>query len=344
VAAYVTGTAVGPGAGDAFFQVLRTVMDANGWSEYDVISDSVGNRDIVFRGTAGDTTANNRPYIRVAMVSNAYSHRVYTDWDATTHVGTHQCGTGTGGATQDATFTYWIRVNEFAIAHCVKLGAVYYKSYAGFVRRAMPPAREGLTKTSSGYAAGTTTMNVDSDMTLKLKVGQKVVIYNHSNNSAGANFHNSEMLVVQSVASGSITFEYGSNFAYDAGAVIGWNPSPVVNFYINNNEVIIGSCLANMGHNGVYGGTTVHTCSVDPYIFASEVNSDPSDISLEYAPGVYIATLSSSTWGTGYHGYLYHYESAASSAQVKEDTMTDGINTYVVLGVSTTSVMLLGPT
>ena len=345
MAAYTTGTAVGPGAGDAFFQALRTHMGSNGWTEYDVITDIVGSRDIVFRSSALDSSADNRCYVRVTMATNNYSQRMYVDWDPVTHVGSRVAGTGTTTTTSDSSFTYWIRANGVSVGHCVKISATYYKSYFGFVRRTMPPARRGMTKTTSTYAAGTTTMNVASDLTTSLQAGQAVVIYNHGHNSASANYNNGEILEVLSVASGSITFKNATSYAYDSGAVIGWNAFPGIQVQMNNAEVGFGtSMLACMAHSGYYQAATVHTASGDLVLFASEGNTDPSDISLEYVPGLICSTMNSAAWGYGFHGILYHWEGAASSAQVKEDTMTDGVYSFVVLGVQTTGVMMLGPT
>lgn len=338
-AAYFTGTAANT---DGLFGTVRAALTANGWTEFDTPSDTVGNRDVIFKSTAGDADANNFCYLRLTAVSNVWSMRCYTDFDTTTSLGAREAAFLAQTALSSTSFTYFFRVNEFALGIVLKIGATYYKGYAGFVRRGMPQSKNGLTRTTAGYAAGVSTMTVFSNMTTRLKVGQRVVIYNRGESSASANFNNSEFVTILSIAAGSITFSAPTAFAYDTGAVIGWNPHPVVVLPFVTGEVIASTFYTTLYHDGTYVSNTSQTGSTDAVILAAESSADPDDVSLEYQGGVISATLTVAS-KTGFHGYLYHYEAAASGAQAKEDTMNDGDNTFIVVVVLTTAVMLLGP-
>jgi hypothetical protein len=277
--------------------------------------------------------------------TTGYSQRLYTDWDTTTQVGANEAGAGATQqiTLQDASFVYFVRMNEFAMAVCAKLGTAYHKGYCGFVRRGYPVSKGGMTKTTAGYAIGVSTMSVASDMTTKMKVGQKVLIYNHGEASASANFTNAEMMTILSIAAGSITFTAVTTKAFDTAAVIGTNCFPGITIYPATAEVLTANNYACFAHDGTRVSNITHTATSDQVILASEANADPDDVTQEYQGGVVVCTMSQAS-KTGFHGYLYHWEAAASGTQAKEDIMDDGDFVYTVLGVnSTTSVLLMGP-
>lgn len=340
MAAFSTGTAA---TTDAFFLALQTLMTANGWTVISTISNVVNNRDIVYRGAALDATAQNYIYLRLTWDGTYWSTRTYADWDTGTNTGSKGAGALSQSALALSSSSYWIRVNEYAIACCVKISATYYKMYGGYARRGLPNSKNGLTRTTAGYAAGVTSMNVASDMTTRLKVGQKVVIYNNSHSSASANFSNAELAIISSITSGAITFSGPTAYAYDSGAVIGWNPNPAIVSYWDSSESLSSAgCYATMLHDAYWASLTSQPVSIAPVILTNETYTDPDEISLEYMGGIVSAYFTSSGKG-GFVGFLYHWEAVAGGAQTKEDTMSDGTNAFTVLVVATTFCIMLGP-
>jgi len=347
MAAYVTGTATGPGAIDALILAFNTQIVANGWINVDTISSVVGSRDLVWRTTLLNANAQNSCYLRLRQTAlTTLQWNLYTDWDATTHVGINETATFAAQTTlQDASFTYWIRANGYSVAICCFIGSLYYKGYAGYYRRHLPASRAGMTKTSQAYAAGNSTLNVVSNATGTLQAGQRVMIYNFAHSSASANAANAEVLTIQSIVTGLITFTSPTTKAYDLGAVIGENACPAI---------ITGAWYSNSTMAGVTGyrpfaldgtrvSSTSHTVTFLQAIFGLETASDPGDINLEYAPGL-IVLSSAESLKTGFLGTLYSWECCAGGAQVVGDIMDDGDNTYIVLGNNTpTDCMIMGP-
>lgn len=336
---YSTGTAA---TIDDMHLKLRAAMVAAGWTLIDVISDVTGTRDVVYQSATLEPGADNYCYLRLNVTANTWSHRVYTDWDTGTNTGSKEAGVNGQSSISLTGSQYWMRVNEFAVALVYKSSASYYKMYGGFLRRGLPRAKSGITKTTAGYAAGAFTMNVNTDMTSRLKVGQRVVIYNHSHNSAGANFNNSEVLTIQSVAAGSITFVTATTKAYDSGAVIGWNPHPAITLYFSSGSLESANTYATMFHDGVWSSNTGQDIDGFAVILATESYTDPDEISMEFMPGVY-AFHFITAGKTGFHGYSYHWEAAAWNTQAIEDVMTDGANNFLVFYTASGSCTLLGP-
>jgi hypothetical protein len=322
-AAYSTGS----GTPDQFYLALRTAMLANGWTEHDVISNTTGARDVVFKSSPLDATALNCAFIRVRMATNpVWGFNVYTDWDATTHVGMN-AGVDSQNFQQSGAFAYWIRVNEFAVTFCNNIGGTYKKWYAGFVRRALPANKAGMTKTTQGYSAGVATMNVASDMTAKLKVGQWVQIINYNHTSGSANASNSEKMVIQSIASGSITFTGNTTLAYDTGAIIGENVLPVISTQVEGPNTMAGKMP--VAQDGFYQANGLPV-TVDVLVLGSLAT--PSMSTNEYVPGMFSAsTNGASSLHKGFIGYLYHWICTGWGSQVNEDIMDDGTKTYMVL-------------
>jgi len=346
-AQYLTGTAVGPGAVDQYLLALRASMVANGWTEIDVISTTSGSRDTVLKSTAIDPTADNVCIVRLSQSSStALNLRCYTDWDVTLHAGANEAGASTAQSTlQDASFAYFIRVNEFAIATVAKItGPAYHKGYAGMVRRGLPASKAGCTKTTTGYAIGVLSMAVASDMTGKLKIGQKVQIYNHSGASGSANFTNSETMTIATIGTSTLTFTAATTKAYDSGAVIGAYPFPFCVIYLLNVAALSAtSGYQPLGLGGQRTSVTGQTITWIQQMLGTETNMDPGDISGEYGAGV-IAGTATYAANTGFTGYPYHYECCAAGSQVVEDVMDDGDNLYTVVSVNgTTDTLLLGP-
>jgi hypothetical protein len=336
MAAFTRGTIPAGSPQDAFFQALRNSLTTNGWAEYDVLLDSSGNRDIVFRGQPLDATADNRCFLRLTS-STTFTARMYIDWLLDTHAGIKETGTPVS-MSSSTQIKYWMRSNGYAIAWAYLQDGVYYKGYGGFTRRGISSGRRGVTKTTSSYSAGVSTVNVASDMTSSLQPGQKVLICNYAHTS-GANQGSVELMTIQSVASGSITFTSPLDFSYDSGAVIGQNPLPAT--VTPTFSADTWGSTTSMSHDGVVASSVV---VVDLLTLVGESANDPGDLNLEYGCGTTSCFINAAN-RSSFHGYLYHWEVFANGVQAKEDTLYDGVGSYLILMlVGTSSVVAMGPT
>lgn len=329
---------------DAFFLAIDDLLVDNGWTQHDVINNSAGTYDIVYRSPAPlDADAGNYCYIRITRASSEQiSFRTYCDWDATNHAGMFAAGS-TGQTTMSgSSFNYWIRVNDWALATAAKISTSYYRGYHGFARRGLRASRAGMTKTTSGYSSGVNSMSVASDMTSKLKVGQKVTIINNAHNSASANKENAEVMEIASMTSNSITFTGNTTKAYDSGAVIGQNPIPALTIPLSTTGPFSTGFTGLWPNTGEISGVTSQQVSVqDIFPGNAEGLVDPSDGYSEYLGGCLGVS-----WGSnprnGWAGYLYHWEICSHGSQSSEDVMDDGTDTFIVLYTSTYDY-ILGP-
>jgi hypothetical protein len=343
MAFYETGTATGTGAGNNFFLAIRAHLLANGWTEHDVISTTAGARDVVFRSSALDATADVRAFVRLTQNSTTnLFFTIYTDYDATTHVGMNSAGTSSFAnyTVQDASFTYYLWIDQFGGMVCAKIGTTITRVPWGFARRGLDPSESGITKTTSSLAIGATSLPVASDMTGKLRVGQKVLIVNYAHASGNANASNAESVTITSISSSAIGVSALTK-AYDSGAVVGENVIPSI-VAIGGTTNIGGSTYAPINPDGTRTAANGQTIAINGFTFATESNVDPGDISGKYGSG--ILTLTSSTTGkTDFKGHPRGLTFCAGGSQVIEDIMQSGSYSYLVLDAAASGCTCLGP-
>lgn len=342
---YRTGTVSNS---DDFYQTIRSLLTDNDWTEHDVLNNSAGTYDIVFRSpTPLDATAGNYCYIRLTRGgSEAFSLRTYCDWDTSTHAGMFGAG-GTSQTTLSASsFVYYARVNDWSLAVTSKISTSYQRGYVGFLRRGYKATKAGITKTSTGYSSGVSTMNVASDMTSKLKVGQKVTIMNNNHTSGSANAEHAEVMTLLTVNSGSLVFTGTTTLAYDTGAVIGANPIPTITFPMSTSAPLQTGFTGVWPMTGEVSGVTSQQLTPGYFLMVStndESRVDPSDGYAEFIGGLLTAVWTSST-RNGFAGYLYHYEVVTIGSQALEDIMDDGDNTFILLYTDGSSYgVMMGP-
>jgi hypothetical protein len=344
------GASTTSGAVNLFFVGLAKALVANGWTEHDVISSSPGSRDVVFKSTPLDVTADNSCYLRIRQTAlTSLLWNIYSDWDQATDTGANEASTGTPISLLDTSFLVAARINPYSVALFFRVSISRAYAYAGYLRRGLPASKAGFTKTTSAYSAGTVTVSVASSMIGKLKVGQKVMIYNHVHNSTSPNFGNAETAYISAIAAGSITFTSGTTKAYDSGAVIGQSPMPVVTplaYATGSNEgAQYLAYYMSVALDGSRVSATTHTAAGLEQLF-SETSNDPGDIYLDIGIG-FCGISANETNKTGFLGHLYHFECAAAPASgvaLHGDDINDGSNSFMVVGVNVTSDMfLMGP-
>ena len=335
MARYSTAVVGLPGASN-LFEALRTHLLANGWTEHDVITDTAGSQDSIFKGTALDATAGNAPFVRLTVTDTTHiGLRCYSDWETATHTGAN-----VGGAigwsyllVSNTPFTYVIRANPVSFYLCAKLIGAYNKVYGGFLRRGYGTAKSGMTKTTAPYGIGVTSINVASDMTGKIRVGQYIDILNHSH-TAGANFANGEKVRVASVAPGAIGISALTK-AYDSGALVGANvyPNMVSAQSVTSNAT--GATYHPLHLDGSYTSATGQNGACASQNMSLENTSDPGDADNEYTAGVFAVTANTAG-KTGTRGWMYHVLSAACDRHI-EDVLLDGTNDYLLVATGTTA-------
>lgn len=329
---YREGTATNS---DDFFTKIDDLLTDNGWTQHDVLNASTGTQDYVYRSpSALDATAGNYCYIRLTRAgSEAFNLRSYCDWDTTNHAGMFGAGGTSQTTLSGSSFAYWARVNNFALAVAVKISGTYSRGYVGFTRRGYKASKAGITKTSGSHSSGVSSMAVASDMTGKLKVGQSVTIMNNAHNSASGNAEHAELLIINTIASGTLTFTTSTTLAYDTGAVIGANPTPAMAVPITNNAPFNTAFTGLWPVTGEVSGVTSQQVVIEqiPMVGSTaESRNDPSDGYAEFVGGLFSACWTSGT-RNGFAGYLYHWEMCTFGTQSNEDIMDDGDNTFVIL-------------
>ncbi len=339
-ASYSSGTAIGPGALDAWYQIVRSALLAHGWTAHDIITDVSGTRDIVFKSTALDATAGNACFVRMVQTNttNMY-HLTYCDWDTSTHAGTRVAGAAatTNGTYVDNSFQYFLRVNEFAFTWCVKIGTSYNRGYAGFLRRCLAASRAGMTKVTGSISAGTVagaSIALSSDMTGKWTVGQVLLLMNYGHTSGSANASHAEALTIATIGSSSVTFTGNVLAAYDAGAIIGENVYPAVVA-----PTPFGTYYSPVWHDGSYSSAILQVSSATGTNFSLPASNNPSSTTREYSSGIVSLNFTTAAH-LGLAGVQYHWIAVGAGETSLEDTLSDGTNTYVMM--SGTAAM--GPT
>lgn len=348
MAKYTTGTATGPGAMDAFFQALRTHLGANGWSEYDILNDVGGTRDIVFRGGALDVTADNRPFVRIKQVTatNNIDFTGYLDWDVTAHAGMFATGDVVGStrlSTQDGSFVYFIRVNPVSMFVAAKIGTAYNRVYAGYLRRHLPVSMAGITKVTGAIAGATpggTLLNVSSDITGKLHPGQVVLLINNAHNNASANKERVQKVTIQTLSATQVSFVEAISSAFDAGAVFGLYPEPMlIGIHNSSSAAFSPTTYFALNGDGTRSSATGQTGSIDIYAL-SQVTYDtpmtPENIRRLGLRGVYQngAPAYYGTRGFFYHLYTAYTGNPPTVSNEDIGDVLDGATTYISIGNS----------
>jgi hypothetical protein len=335
MAHYFTGTAVGAGAAASLMTALDTNLVANGWTSHDVIG---AGTDVVYKSTALDATAGNAAFMRVTKTSTtAIDFRVYMDWDTSTHAGVNVTGDASGTTrltVQDASFTYYMRVNSAAILVVAVISGTYNKIYAGFLRRTSSVSRSGMTKTTSLYALGVSTMALASDMTTKWQVGQSVHIVNFAHASGNANAANVEVMVIQSITSNSVTFTGTTTKAYDSGALVGEHVLPVT--VCAGFTTVPATCYFPTSVAGLRTSATAHTATCTE----ATISSDAPSTTLGTYAIAYMSVISSSQSD---RGIFYHMIFVKKGSAALLDTFSEGTDTAIVLGSGTNLVVGVGP-
>lgn len=347
---YQAGLTGGTDARDDLFQKIRAAMLAQGWTQLDVISDTPASRNIVFKGVELTPGKGNGPIVRVFTIITTptrISYYGYADWDPITHTGSKESGSAsqTYLLTQEAQHAYFLRVNPVAVAVCSKIGSGYNKCSWGFFRRHLPAHKAGVVLTAGASAAGVSTVNVTTDPRAGLQVGQRVLLQNFGHASASANFSNAELREIASMAAGSITFTAPLVKAYDAGALIGLRPYPML---------IVGQSIGDAGgptyvphdDTGATMGITSHfqLTAVVPGISVSGVVGTTTPH--EFFLGHFAISNNAAGKQMPFVGTLYHWQTIHSynSIHTLEDTFDDGNGgSLIMLHQSQYTVTALGP-
>jgi hypothetical protein len=351
MSAYTEGFATGPGAIDAAFQALRAHLVANGWTEHDVISNTSGSRNIVFRGGALDATADVRPFVQIQQTNTTtIAWTGYADYDTSTHTGIASAGgtASSGIASTDATFAYAFRFDSMGGVICFRNAGSWQRAYIGFVYRGLDTDESGITKATGALTAGATSISVASDMTGKIRVGQKIWVMNYAHNSASANAAKCESVTVSSVASGSIGVSALAN-NYDSGALVGENCCPLVIGNGGASQGTIGASTFYLPYNrdGSRTSATGQTAGCLAQNFGRNVDVDLADVSLRYGTGIFgfaentAAKLDFKGFPRG--GVFPAAGGSSGGGPSPDDLLTWGPYTYLLLDSSATAMTCVGP-
>lgn len=335
---YTEGIAAGA---DDFYQILRSHMLANGWTEHHILNDTAGSRSIVFKGTELTTGVGNAPIVRIyeAVVgaNTVVRYEGYSDWDTATISGANLLGSNWEFKTQAVSFNYRMRVNGLSLGISTEVGGTVYTNYIGFARRDGVPQRLGVSKLTAAVAAGTNTVSVAHDLTGSLQAGQIVILIDQSHDSTSATWQNMESMTVQSVSPTSITFTTNLTKGFSSNSIVGADPMPI------------------------FGGpsTTTTNPSGTPYFLYSldathdsatgEIAGYATVQPIGYTPGFdggyavgYFQIRSTETGAQSQRGSCYHYISGYFAGTNVADLIEDGSgNQAVILFPSSSGLALI---
>ena len=225
-----------------------------------------GNRNYVYM-SRGDTTitgttgmdGDTRIYARVdehVPYGSVQQMRftMFQSWEPTTLA----AGTGLGGQSytnnvsgrnsllgyyayqqfNDVDDTEWYLVgNEYEVHIIAKQGGTWGWAHFGQPNRSfVSPSYAGVGFTTAAQAAagGPLVLNIDRDLTTTLTNGQQVWIMDvNANQAATGALGNIEIVTITTVAAGAggttdLTITAGTTVDHEIGALVGWDPSPVV--------------------------------------------------------------------------------------------------------------------
>jgi hypothetical protein len=294
--ARVTGVynsgSIGSGAGveDSLYQAIRTELTtfqsdgADAWQEYDVLSDSSGNRDIVFHSVgdralgAGALIGDTDLFVRLRLSSGTLYVRAYRDWSTSSSTGTGATSEDTLG-TSDVDATDWYCVgNAYEFIFVFLQGSGTGIIMCGHPLLGVADNMSGVARVSiETTATGTVVVDLDRDISSSIETGQHVWLHNRTiAGQALASASDCEIVEVSAVTSNSITLLLVGSQPYQVGALVGFDPAPCYAYGGFSSSINISASVefTTTPQAAVTTGITGTHSLANPYA-GSEADADP---------------------------------------------------------------------
>lgn len=240
-----------------------------------------------------------------------------------------------------ATQAVQVRANPYSIVCFVD--NVYLGShdddsgcYLGWMKRFDTPSTRGMASTSGALSSGGTVINLTSDLTGTVQVGQWLLLFNYGHSSSSNNFANSELVKISAVGSFQVTINSSQTGAgptvaahlqhnYDSGAIL--MPYTAIGGAWSSYQTLISDNLSQLGVNSgpwiTGNGTPNYPSSTQtmasPRQFAHGTNQDGSFIT----GNIYAQDTNYQSIGLYFHILGIQYSSSPVVG-----SYTDGNNVY----------------
>lgn len=234
-------------SGDRIEKAYEAIIDllesaqSNGvqaWDLIDTISGTVGVRDVVYHspgdrrkgGGSGDCDL----FVRLTEGATTILALGYQDWSTSSHTGSREFG-GTGNGNSQWTLMsdaadadFWGLANCYGLScgHRIvstKLGRSMH--WGNPIRTQLMPTQNGRGRLSSGVSSGATTFPLDRSLVGRLRVGQKIWVYQTTPIGQALVSPTIDLLTVDSVSASQVVTTAGCTQDLAAGALIGLDPS-----------------------------------------------------------------------------------------------------------------------
>lgn len=202
-------------SGNAYIGLIEAGLTATGWTLVDAIS---ANHHVWKSPVIAGSNA--YFYLDIAWVGSL-GLEVALDYDVSTHSVINASGSATGGGISTPGGQAYFYCNKQAFFLVVMDGLFNKCVWVGQPRtRQLHNETDGVCLSTASMVIGATSVAVDTDLTTRLFVGQKVAIQNFAHNSASANATHTEIVTITALAAGTLSFS-ATTLAYDSGAKIG---------------------------------------------------------------------------------------------------------------------------
>ena len=244
--------AAASGVWEAVYTAIETTLTAyqtaavDAWEIHDTVDATPATRNMVYvsRGdrnlvaAAGDT----RIYVQLQRRTNAWAKQeinfsLYQYWDDATNTGynatSYQYGSSTLLASASTVYindtdsvSWWAAGNEYEYIFILKQGGNWQWIQFGQPDRAfVSPAYSGVAFTSGAETAGAgVVIDIDRDLTGLVTDGQKIWIVDAQGGTGASEI--TTMTTFTAGAPDTVTMDLANNYA--AGAIIGWDPCPMI--------------------------------------------------------------------------------------------------------------------
>jgi hypothetical protein len=263
----------------------------------------------------------------IDVATGAANPRNACNWDSAS-------GITSSTLIQDAAFSWWLCVCEFAICVVVDVSGSYSCFQAGTFRTPQPTSQRGVGIATTVINNGATSVTVAPDISSRIAVGQKVLIVNQSHSSTSTNWAAAPALMtVQTVVSGgstaTITFTAGTPNAFDTGALVGSVPQKYAGAGASIDTATI---YMSRNLDGTWTNDTSQTANVDSNVITSQMESYESPTqnpNVMYAGEIDIPAYQTTSPYKGACGFYYCSQYFVGTGVNNQDAYGDPSNASV---------------
>lgn len=254
----------------------------SGWSNYEAVYHSVGDRSLGSGSNKGDTDI----WLYLHRNSDDILTQVAQDYSPTTgNWGSgayREQGVSSNGFNDLSDIhetDWWCVVNEYEFSFVIKQGGDWYALHAGQLIRPFGEKINGVARLTSQSGTGSSvTIGLDRDISSNISVGQSVWLMNQTPAATGIQSVGIDIVEVTAVSATDITVDGVTN-TYAVGSLVGLDPAPVYHLPGGDSYVRLVQLA-----DGTYNGATSNIAEMKKF-----TPGDPNDMNPVSADGLYRA-------------------------------------------------------